>query len=123
MAQLQKSTSTKLKDGSKDKFYDFFKFHVDSITDACPNIVKSIQLTDGTTSWEAFPGNRKVIEFQSPSADGTYFKDANAIIIDGHFIFVVVVSWFGDIIPFACISANSIFNHISLIQTLITYYC
>ena len=113
MAQLQKSTSTKLKDGSKDKFYDFFKFHVDSITDICPNLVKSIQLTDGTTSWEASTGNRKEIEFKSPS--GTYFKDANAIIIDGHFIFVAVVSWLGDIIPFACISTNSIFNHISLI--------
>jgi hypothetical protein len=68
----QKSVDTKLKDGSKDEFYHFFKDNVYRLgNDVCPDLVKSIQLTDGTTSWVASPGNRKVIKFQSPSG-GTY---------------------------------------------------
>jgi hypothetical protein len=73
MAQ-HKSTVTKIRDGSKDKFYDFFKCTVYLITDICPDIVKSIQLTDGTTSWVASPGSHMVIEIKSPCVPGTYLR-------------------------------------------------
>ncbi|KAG6778779.1 hypothetical protein POTOM_015125 [Populus tomentosa] len=58
---------TKIRDGSKEKFYNFFKCTVNLITDICPNLVKSIQLADGTKTWEASPGTCKVIKFKPTS--------------------------------------------------------
>ncbi|KAJ6935573.1 hypothetical protein NC652_010555 [Populus alba x Populus x berolinensis] len=65
-----KSVGTKLKDGSKDKFYHFFKFTVYLLPDICPDIVKSIKLIDGTTSWEASTGSHKAIVFHSHLVHG-----------------------------------------------------
>jgi hypothetical protein len=70
----EKHVETKIRDGSKDKFYHFFKCTVYLLTDICPNIVKSIKLIDGTTSWVASPGSHNVIEFKSRCVRGTYLR-------------------------------------------------